>query len=180
MRTIPTFVFLAAAGVLTSLNAQAPSKPPDTIAELRAQIATLERDRASLQKDYQLLLAACRQPPSDSAATLPENAAPSPTDSEPQPEPWFVNGTGYTIAEDNLLYTRYTWTINITNADSKPRTFDISAEFIDEQGIVVRTGRLSGTIVEGFGAQRTLGSDTRIEKPAALRVRDVQITATPR
>ena len=179
MRTIPTFTFLAVAGVLTSLNAQAPSKPPDTIAELRVRIASLERDLASSQKDYQQLLATCGQTPVPPLATAPESPAPSPTD-EPQPDPWFIQGTGYTVTEDNLLYTRYAWTITITNADSKARVFDVSAAFVDEQGLVVRTGRLFGTTVEAFGGQRTFGSDTRIDKPAALRVRDVQITATPR
>jgi hypothetical protein len=179
MRTILTFTMLAG-GLLTTLNAQAPSKPPDTVAELRARIATLERDLASLQNDYQLLLAACPQPPIDPAAAPFENVAPGQGDSEPQPDPWFVEGTGYTIAEDNLLYTRYAWTITITNADSTPRSFDISAEFLDDQGIVVSTGRLFRTTVEAFGGQRTFASDTRIDKPAALRVRDVQITAIPR
>ena len=61
MRTILTFIMLAAVGVLTTLNAQNPRKPPDTIAELRVQIATLERNLGSLQKDYQQLLAACPQ-----------------------------------------------------------------------------------------------------------------------
>ena len=180
MRTILTFIMLAAVGVLTTLNAQNPRKPPDTIAELRVQIATLERDLGSLQKDYQQLLAACPQQPIAAAIAPLENVAPDQSDSEPQPDPWFVDGTGYTIAEDNLLYTRYAWTITITNADSTPRSFDISAEFVDDQGIVVSTGRLFRTTVEAFGGQRTFASDTRIDKPAALRVRDVQITAIPR
>jgi hypothetical protein len=178
MRTILIFILLTTSGVLTTLNAQAPPKPPETTAELRLRIATLERDLASLQKDYQLLVAACRQPASALAPTPLENVSPGP--SEPQPEPWSVLGTNYTITEDNLLYIRYAWTITITNADSEPRSFDISAQFVDEQGIVVRTARLPRTTVEAFGGQRTFGSDTRIDKPAALRVRDVQITAIPR
>ena len=178
MRTILTSTMLVAVGVLTALNAQAPGQPPDSIAELRVQIATLERDLASLQKDYPVLLAACPQAPFAPAAAPLEIVAPGP--SEPQPDPWFVQGTGYTITEDILLYIRYAWTITITYVDSKPRIFDISAEFVDEQGIVVRTARLLRTTVEAFGDQRTFGSDTRIDKPAALRVRDVQITAVPR
>jgi hypothetical protein len=170
------------------LYAQVPSA---SNAELRARLRALEEDIKRLQSDYALLLTTCAPPATGSLApaNTPSRVEVAVTPIAPVPDPpqptgpdysWFIRSTEFGVTESNRTFIRFAYTVSINNGgSSRPRAFDITVQFLDENGLVVDTGRLYRQVVDAYG-ERTFRDDVLIRMPGALRVVRAEATATLR
>jgi hypothetical protein len=184
-------VVTAAVGLGAGSQAQAPD-PPLSASELRLRVAALEQDLAGLRKDYQLLLTTCqnqapalpatragRQPAAVATvpAAAPMNGSKLDEERRVDNDSWYVQVMDYVVIETSAEWTRYGWTVKIKNGIRRPQTFDLVVQFLDKDGLVIESDRLTNETVAAVDEQ-TMQGNKAIAMPGALEVVKVNVIAT--
>ena len=186
-------VVTAALGLGAGSQAQAPDAPLSA-PELRLRVAALEQDLAGLRKDYQLLLTTCqsqapalpatrteRQPAAVATvpAAAPMNGSKLDEERRVDNDSWYVQVMDYVVIETSAEWTRYGWTVKIKNGIRRPQTFDLIVQFLDKDGLVIESDRLTNETVAAVDEQ-TMQGNKAIAMPGALGVVKVNVIATRR
>ena len=175
------FAVAAAATALlaVSLGAQQTSRTtrPLTNAQLQAKVHALEAENAVLARNYDLLLASCRDRvppdalpagPSDSAKTIrrPRNV---------DDDLFWVEDLRYGVTETTSTYLRFGWNVTVHNGLDRSENFAVTVQFLNKDDLVIGSTRVVGQAIRALDEQ-TITGDTMIGVPAAFNVVSAKVT----
>jgi hypothetical protein len=174
-----TTITCGTALLAVSLGAQQTSRTtrPLTNAQLQAKVHALEEDNAVLARNYDLLLASCRNRvppdalpagPSDRAKTIrrPRNV---------DDDLFWVEDVQYGVTETTSTYLRFGWKATVHNGLDRNEDFAVTVQFLNKDDLVVGSTRLVGQAIRALDEQ-TVNGDVMIGVPAAYAVASAKVT----
>lgn len=167
-----------------SLGAQRTSSAnrPLTNAQLQAKVRALEDENAALMRDYDLLLASCRNPaprdaqPAGSADDVARDTAGSKETPGSVRRPrnvdddlfWIVS-VNYGVTETTPYGMRFGWKVIVHNGLPRNEIFDLTVQFLNKDDLTIDSGHIGVQTIRSLDEQTVTG-DTVIKLPAALNV----------
>jgi hypothetical protein len=141
---------------------------PPTIAQLQARVHELEAENADLARNYDLLLASCRNqaaPDTSSSATEPGARRTRNVDDDL----FWIGSLDYGVTETTSAFMRFGWKVTIHNKLARNEIFDITVQFLNKDNLVIDSGHLGVQTIRAFDEQEVTG-DVLIRLPGALNV----------
>jgi hypothetical protein len=155
--------------LVVSLGAQRTSPSERTNAKLLTRIHELETEHADLARNYDQLLASCRNhaEPDDRSTGGAEPGAKRTRNADD--DLFWIAALNYGVTETTSTFMRFGWKVTLHNGLGRNEIFDVTVQFLNKDDLVVESGRLGVQTIRAFEDQEVTG-DVIIRLPSALNV----------
>jgi len=161
-------MYVSRAGLILLAIATTASTPkPSTTAKLQARIHELERENADLARNYDVLLASCRNHAEPAASGGSEAGGRRTRNADD--DLFWIAALNYGVTETTTAFMRFGWKVTLHNGLGRNEIFDVTVQFLTKDDLVVESGHLGVQTIRAFEEQDVTG-DVIIRLPSALNV----------